>query len=126
MVASALPSSHDRLGVQVVFSPYLPAGFRYFTVTQGGIQGMPPAASAPLPTARLGQEPQGFNRSSSAATPMARYGPRTHEQQGREQDTAGGRASGRVGQWGPEQQDSDKGFDVAAKKSRGEALACGY
>ena len=115
----------NRLGVQVVFSPYLPAGFRYFMVTQSGIQGMPPAASAPLPAARLAQEPQGFTRSSSAADPMARCGQRAHERQGLEKDSAGGHASGRVGQWGQEQQDFDKGFDIAAKKSRREALACG-
>lgn len=126
MMAPALPPSHQRLGVQVVFSPYLPAGFRYFMVTQSGIQCMPPAASAPLRAARLGQEPQGFNRSSSAANPMARNGQRMHEQQGLEKDTAGGHASGRVGQWGQELQDSDKGADIAVKKSRRDALACGH
>ncbi len=31
---------------QVVFSPYLPAGFRYFTVGQGGVRGLPPAGAA--------------------------------------------------------------------------------
>ena len=30
--------------VQVVFSPYLPAGFRYFTVRQDGVRGLPPGA----------------------------------------------------------------------------------
>ena len=35
------------LHLQVIFSPYLPAGFRYFTVTQGGLRGLPPGALQP-------------------------------------------------------------------------------
>lgn len=63
--------------VQVVFSPYLPAGFRYFTVRQDGVRGLPPGAlQAGAPDidnrlaergARLGDPRQAHGRSLPAA-----------------------------------------------------------
>ena len=49
--------------VQVVFSPYLPAGFRYFTVRQDGMRGLPPGAlqlDAPEADHRLAQRGAGL------------------------------------------------------------------
>lgn len=63
--------------VQVVFSPHLPAGFRYFTVRQDGVRGLPPGAlqaGAPGADHRLAERGAGLGdprQAHSSSLPVA-------------------------------------------------------